>query len=63
MITHYVIFMHQAQAQEILNVRKNIKKNPNLISTKNKIKLEYTNEEQSSSLELVLKVELDLNSI
>jgi len=39
-----------------------IRKNPNLTSDKNKVKLEYTSEGQSSLLELSFEIELSLNS-
>ena len=61
MVTYYLLFMHQVQ--EILSLRGCIRKNSNLTWTKNKVKLEYINERQSSSLELVFEIDLRSNKI
>jgi len=50
------------QAQEMLDVRGCIGKNPSPTSTKDKVKLKYINERQPSPLELSFGVELGLNS-
>ena len=50
------------QAQEMLDVRGCIGKNPSPTSAKDKVKLEYINERQPSPLELSFGVELGLNS-
>lgn len=55
-------FLSTHQAQQVLSMGKCIRKNPNLTSDKNKVKLEYTSEGQSSLLELSFEIELSLNS-